>query len=480
MRMFVSHIYELPAILMKTLHTIILLIFTGTLIAQSSKQTIEVHYNLYATDFDNQEYLYQTKQLNIKYSKKVNQLLSELDNIKSINQIFIETKIDTILIKQNPEQLIKFYDDKYIGWNTQQVNFISDKLSQIETYKKYFESYLELGCCVHMHQRYRDEYLIKVFENGTLINTFTSRKSLQNSKKIPWIDSNGLKNYNQNVDKLFFEIIGSKKQYQELMFGNELTKHLATKIIDYHKPTLYELSAYDYFEELNELKSDFEILNIGEVYGRGRYIWNEPKTYYARLTNNLMMPQVNIMFLATKEGKTIYSRDSIKSDFKDIINRVQKVEFLMNYITQNQSVKLDIYYFNNKPINDYNIDNFNKNPEHWIKHDKFLESIQKYENVEPKPTYANEDAIMVSKQLYCGCNFRFEKDFAQKAIFIELKNQDNKANSVWYLFPDNTVLLYIMQGEKVLEYNYVDFGKSSGLQYPCVLFDLKGNIIDRK
>lgn len=470
----------IPAILMKTLHTIILLLFTGTLLAQSSKQTIEVHYNLYATGFDNQEYLYQTKQLNFKQSKKINQLINELNNTKSANQIFKETNIDTTLIKQHPEQLIKFYDDKYVRWNAQQVNFISEKLSQIETYEKYFENYLGVGCCVHTHQRYRDEYVIKVFENGSLTNTFTSRKSLPNSKKSPWTDSKYFKNYNQNVDKLFFEIIDSKKQYQELIAGNELTKHLVTKIIDYHKPTLYELSAYDYFEELNELRSDFDILNIGEVYGRGRYIWNEPKTYYARLTNNLMLPQVNIMFLATKEGKSIYSRDSIKSDYNDIINRVQKVEFLMNYLKQNQSVKLDIYYFNNKPINDYNIDNFNKDSVQWIKHDKFMESIKKYENVETKPTYANDDAIRVSKQLYCGCNFRFEKAFAQKAIFIELKNLENKANSVWYLFPDNTVLLYIMQGEKVLEYNYTDFEKSKGLQYPCVLFDLKGNIIDRK
>lgn len=465
---------------MKTLHTIILLLFTGTLLAQSSKQNIEVQYNLYVTDFDNQEYLYKTRQINIKQSKKVNQLLAELKNVKSVNQVFKETNIDTILIRQNPKQLVKLYDDKYIGWNNQQENFISEKLSQIETYQKYFESYLELGCCVHMHQRYRDEYVIKIFEKGTLTNTFTSRKSLPNTKKIPWTDGNNLKNYNQNIDKLFFEIIGSKKQYQKLMVGNELTKHLVTKIIDYHKPTLYELSAYDYFEELNELKSDFEILNIGEVYGRGRYIWNEPKTYYARLTNELMMPRVNIMFLATKEGKSIYSRDSIKSDYKDIINRVQKVEFLMDYISQNKSVKLDIYYFNNKPINDYNIDNFNKNSEQWIKHDKFLENIKKYDNTETKPTYANEDAIRVSKQLYCGCNFRFEKEFAQKAIFIEMKNQENKENSVWSLLPDNTILLYIMQGEKVLEYNYTEFGKSGGLKYPCVLFDLKGNIIGRK
>ncbi|MEM0543273.1 hypothetical protein WFZ85_11650 [Flavobacterium sp. j3] len=465
---------------MKILLTIILLLFTKTLLAQSSKQTIEVHYNLYATDFDNQEYLYQTNQINIKQTRKINQLLTELKNTKSITQIFRETKIDTILIKENPERLIKFFKSKNIGWNTKQVNFISKKLGQIEIYQKYFECYLELGCCVYMHQRYRDEYVIKVFENGTLTNTFTSRKSLPNTKKTPWTDSFDLKNYNQNIDKLLFEIIDTKKQFQELMAGNELTKYLVTKIIDYHNPTLYELSAFDYFKELDELKSDFEILNIGEVYGRGRYIWNEPKTYYARLKNNLMMPQVNIMFLATKEGKSIYSRDSIKSDYKDIINRVQKVEFLMNNISQNQSVKLDIYYFNNKPINDYNIDNFNKNPEQWIKHDIFLERIKRYNNVEPKPTYANEDAIRVSKQLYCGCNFRFEKDFAQKAILIELKNQENKENSIWYLLPDNTVLLYIMQGEKVLEYNYTEFGKSRGLQYPCILFDSKGYIIDRK
>src|SRR5690606_11705787 len=136
---------------MKTLHTIILLLFSGTLLAQSPKQTIEVHYNLYSTDFENQEYLYQTRQLNFKQSKKINQLLNELNNTKSVNQIFKETNIDTMSIRQNPDQLIKFYDDKYISWNAKQVSFISEKLSQIETYKKYYENYLELGCCAHMH-----------------------------------------------------------------------------------------------------------------------------------------------------------------------------------------------------------------------------------------------------------------------------------------------------------------------------------------
>lgn len=464
---------------MRKLQIIILVLLSGMLFAQSPKISIEIQYNLYATDFDNNEYLYSTNQINVDKSKKIYQLISELENTKSINQLFADSRIDTTSIIQNPKKLIKYYDDKYIGWNAHQVNYISEKLGELDTYKKYFAEYLELGCCIHMHLRYRDEYIIKVFNNDSLIDSYTSRKSLPNTKKIPWKNSNGTLNYNISIDKIFFDLIDNKKAFNKSISGSELTKYLASRIIDYYKPTLYDLSAYDYLTELNELKTDFEVLNIGEVYGRGRYIWNEPKTYYARLTNDLMLPQVNIMFLASKERKSIYSRDSIKSDYKTLIDRVQNIEFLMNYIKQNPSVKLDIYYFNNKPINDYNIDNFNKSPEQWTKHDNFLESIKQFENDEQKPSYANEDAIRVSKQLYCGCNFRFEKEFAEKAIFIELNNREKKENSIWYLLPDNTVLLYNMKGEKVLEYNYMEFGKFRG-QYPCVLFDLKGNIIDRK
>lgn len=457
-----------------------LFLFSGTLLSQSSKYSIEVHYNLYATGFDNIEYLYNTGQIKIKNSKEINQIIDELTNTKSINQLFTESKIDTSQIAQNPKNLIKYYDNKLITWNKQQVDYISDKLAEIKTYKEYFAKYIELGCCVQMHQRYRDEYVIKVFENNALTNTYTSRKSLPNTRKIPWANNKDKLNYNTKIDEVFLKIIGAKKGIQKTMSGNKLTKYLVTQLIDYHKPTLYELSAYDFYDELNELKTDFEILKIGEVYARGRYIWNEPKTYYARLTNNLMKPQVNMLFLATKDKKLIYSRDSIKADYTEIVKRVQNIDFLIRHIKTNPSVQLDIYYFNNKPINEYNIDGFNKNPEQWIKHDKFLESIEKYKDEEPKPTYANEDAKRVSKQLYCGCNYRFEKEFAEKAVFIELYNKEKKENSIWYLLPDNTVLLYLMQGEKVLDYEYTEFGEFSGSQYPCVLFDLKGNIIDKK
>jgi hypothetical protein len=330
-----------------------------------------------------------------------------------------------------------------------------------------------------MHRRYRDEYVIEVYDDKLLINSFTSRKSLPNSRKVPWTNNQNEENFNTKIDEIFFDLINSPKSYHKLPSKSYLTKYFVSEIIDYHKPTLYDFSANDYLDELNELKSDFEILKIGEVYASGRYIWNEPKTFYARLTNSMMLPQVNIMFYARKEKNTIYSRDTLKADYKNILNRVQEIEFLTNHLKQNPNVSLDIYYFNNKPINDYNIENFNSNPNRWVKHDHFLERNKKYANIEPKPSYADADATRVSQELYCGCNFRFERKFVEKAIFIELNNKEIKENSVWYLLPDNTVLLYLMQGEKVLDYSYTEFGKFKG-QYPCTLFDLEGNIIDRK
>lgn len=464
---------------MKLFQTILLIFFSGVLFSQNSKVTINITYNLYATDFDDNESLYKTHRIDIKKSEKINALIAELKNQKSINQLFAETKIDTTTVIENPKTLIKYYDDKYIGWNSQQINYISEKLNNINNFKEYFSDYLELGCCVGMHQRYRDEYVIKIYENNNLIDTFTSRKSLPNSKKIPWKSSSNNLNYNISVDENFFDVIGSPKSIS-LMTGNKLMKFLVSKIIDSHKNKLYELSGYDYFDKLNELKTDFYVLNIGEIYGSGRYIWNESKTYYARLKNDLMLPRINIMFLATKEGKTIYSRDYIKSDYKNIINRVQGINFLTNYLKENPSTNLDIYYFNNKPINDYNIDSFNKNPTEWKKQDDYIESLKLNEKNNIKHTFDINEAIKTSERNHCGCNYRLDRSLAEKAIFIELNNKETKENSVWYLLPDNKVLLYIMQGEKVLGFDYTKFGKSKGIQYPCILFDLQGNIIDRK
>lgn len=465
---------------MKNFLLAVLLFISQISFAQNTDLRIEITYNLYATGFDNHEYLDQTIQVPIKNTKKVNQLIAELNSYKNTDDIFRQTEIDTLRILNNPKSLIKLYKNKGISWNQHQVDFISKKLQNLNTYKSNFSEFLKKDCCIDIHQRYRNEYTIKIYNKNQLINIFTSRKSIQNSLKIPWKNNKDEENYNFKIDQILFEVIGNPEFFNKLPNRKQLTSYLVSKTIDYHIQTLYELSAKDYSEELNELKSDFEIISTGEVFGYGRYSNNLTKTYFARLSNNSMLPQINIMFLATKEGNSIYTRDSIKSDYKEIINRVQNIEFLKNYIKQTPSVKLDIYYFNNKPINDYNIDGFNKNPIEWKKYDKHLENISwdKKNNIVLSPN--NVEDLKISEKIYCGCNYRFEKSFAEKAIFIGLKNKETKENSIWYLLPDNTVLLYLMEGEQVLNYRYTEFGTSKGLQYPCVLFDLNGKIINNQ
>jgi len=465
---------------MSKLFKVLFLLLSGFLYSQNPEYKIVVTYNLYATGFEGDEYLYSKNKIDVTSSKKTNQLIQELNLNKSIDDVFKEIGIDTLKILNNPKSLIKLYKNDRIKWNKQQIEYITEKLRDLDTYKNNFSKHLSAGCCVFMNHRYRDEYVIDIFFQEQLVNSFASRKSLPNSRKIPWIGNQNEENYNYEIDKILFDIIGNQKSFRKLPSKSNLTKDLVSEIIDYHKPILYDLSAYDYLQELNELKTDFEILEIGEVYAGGWYIRNENKTYYARLKNSLMLPQVNMIFYSEKKRSTIYSRDSLKADYKNILSRVQEIEFLTNYLKQNLNVSLDIYYFNNKPINDYNIENFNSNPKKWIKHDQFLERNIKYENIEPKPSYADAEAIRFSQDFYCGCNFRFDRKFVEKAIFIELNNKETKENSIWHLLPDNTVLLYGMQGEKVLDYNYKDFGKFKGIQYPCVLFDLNGNIIDRK
>jgi hypothetical protein len=239
------------------------------------------------------------------------------------------------------------------------------------------------------------------------------------------------------------------------------------------------LTPYSYQTEINELQSDFQIISFEEVYGRGRYIWDEPKTMKITLKTDEMLPNVYLQFLASQVGNSIYSRDSIKKDYKQIIERIQSISFITDYVKNHKNTILDIYYFNNKGINKYNIDGVNKNPDEWKRQDAYIESLKRYEKNNIEPSFDIQKAIKTSERNDCGCNYRFDNEFIEKSIFFELSDKETKENSVWFLLPNDYVLLYIMQGKKVLDYEYTKFGEFKGIQYPCVMFDTKGQIVER-
>ncbi len=448
--------------------------------SQNIKKEVYLVHNLYASGFDNDEYLYSTDSIKIENNRKTFDLLTAISNVQSVDDVFKNSKIDTLKILNTPLELIKHYKNSKVDWNQEQQEFIKPKLRDLNIYKKYYLDYLNNGCCITMHQRYRNEYQIRVFKNNILENEITSRRSVAGFK-IPWTNSlTGIKNYNIDIDNRLLNLIKSPRKSPKSLKGNKLLKYLTNKIIGYNITKLYELSAYTYYKEIKELETEFEIKYFGEVYGRGRYIWDEPQTFKIKLHNDKMPANVNLVFMASKQGKSIYSRDSIILNYYKALERVQNIPFITDYLKNHTQSTLDIYFFNNKTINEYNIDGVNKNPEDWEKQDKYVKSLDWYRTADIEPGFDIPKAIKTSQKNNCGCNYRFDRKFIKQAIFFEIRNKD-KDYSVWFLLPDDTVLLYSMQGQKILDYNYKVFGNEhAGVQWPCKRFKLNGEIIEQK
>jgi hypothetical protein len=193
-----------------------------------------------------------------------------------------------------------------------------------------------------------------------------------------------------------------------------------------------------------------------------------------------MLDNVNFIFLAAKQGNTIYSRDSIKKDYKEYISRIQSINFIANYLKAHPNTRLDIYYFNNKGINNYNIESINKNPKEWKLHDDYLKSLETSQKLGVNLTFDIEQAVITSQQVHTGCNYRFDNSYLEKAIFFEITD-DAGNSSIWFLLPDGKVLLYIMDGETTLNLKRSDFNDNKGysLSYPCALFDSNGNRVTK-
>lgn len=461
---------------------------------QQLPDSITITKNTYVTrswnDKVDQDSLYKTKTITFKQSINTYEstdtsvsntlifnLLKELKDPDNLKNSLDRYEVDTTWIKNNPEKMLEMSSYfKEFAWNKQQKDLILKELTNVKYYEKKLTNYLNEGCCYSMHQSYRYEYILKFYSKGSVDDQITSRKYVY-GYKYPWTNGNGSKLYSFKIESILDIILNSQKKVKEPPRGKELLKILADYPIAINYETLHRLAPYSYQKEIDELKSKFEIVSFTDMTGYGGY--HGDPCIQVKLKSAEMLPNIFIEFLASKQGKTIYSRDSVLINYKNLVNRIQSIKFITDYLKANPDEKLDILYFDYQPINQYNIDGVNRNPKGWKEQDDYIESLKQYKKSKTDTSFNVAEAIKISERNNCGCNYRFANDFIAKAISFIIYDKD-KNSSRWFLLPDNTVLLYLMSGKKVLNHDYTEFGQYPGMQYPCILFDNSGKILPKK
>ncbi len=370
--------------------------------------------------------------------------------------------IDSTWLRLNAEKNIKkipYYGKKSTQWTNEQKQFVIKELSNISNYNFALGRIIRLDGSFIIHQE-----TSKIVELSLIFGTDTvliKSNPLGLAYRIPWeFENQNKKSYNFGISRALLKILKNEWTYKEPQRSKkELIKQMIKEIFDSKcRDELYKLSPKQYSKELSELNPYFKILNAAEYGYRGRYVLNTPQVFKITLKNDLMKENVFLQYFITRKGNTLYPRSFIIHDHKQIISRIQSINFLMDFISKDTLRKIDIYCFDNKGINDYLIDGFNKNPKEWEKYDKWG----------------------TSEWLYCGCNFRFDNEYLQKAIMFELIDEF-KNPSIWFLLPDDSVVLYHFQGDRCYKYTSSEYGTDGKtVQYACVKFDKQGNMIKRE
>ena len=87
-----------------------------------------------------------------------------------------------------------------------------------------------------------------------------------------------------------------------------------------------------------------------------------------------MLPFVIMLQFKTKN----ISFRFFEKNYKDILERFQNDNFISDYLNKNKNSKLNVYYFDDKGINNYNVKNINQDEKSWEKFDAYEKNLRKW------------------------------------------------------------------------------------------------------
>jgi len=364
---------------------------------------------------------------------------------------------DMSWISANTNKLISYLEEDAKQWTSSQLEFVKEQLTIEANYNEALKREIGKEGIYYISKHSSTKFNLTFYYKNCLPYVVSAA---ENPLGMPWKTGDNYSR-NPNIPEAVLDVLPKNESFNRRKFEpyENLISALVQSIYDDEcKQKMYDLAPLAFTKELNELKDTFEILNMTELGYRGRYVWDVDHVYKISLKNDQMNERVFLQYLVSKQGKTLYSRDSLLKESHSIIERVQSVDFLMKYLDENPSRKIDIYYFDNNAMNEYVLDGFNTNPVKWAEYEKY-------------------DGNKGFLNLYCGCNLRLDHDYLLDAIFFELFDEFGKG-SIWILLPDNTPLLHYFEGQQVYNYSYQELGTQGvSVQYACKKFDKNGKII---
>lgn len=364
-------------------------------------------------------------------------------------------------LTNNQNSLWSYVRDRYSHWTEIQRQFVMSELLKIDNYNKALRRTVLGEGYIPLSRHSGSNFTLTLYYSGEPVVVTAS----ENLFGFPW-QTQAYDIFNTHVPETVSKIIPENKSFNKERFNRAtnnigVLKMLVRQIYDDEcSSKVGKLAPLAFASEISELEPYFKIIDSKEYPYYGRYIKSDSQTFRITLKNDLMKQGVSMQYFISRNGNTLYTRDSLLKKYKSVITRVQNIQFLMDFIHADTSRKIEICFFDDRAFNDYNIDDFNKNPTEWSKYEEMVKLIPSQKQ------FLN---------LYCGCNFRLEKEYLKNAIFFELISEF-KEKSIWVLLPDETPVLWFFEGSNAYKYSYKDYKtKGVSVQYACQKFDSQGH-----
>lgn len=379
-------------------------------------------------------------------------------------------------IQSNSDKLFSYIKDKNNHWTTQQISFVKQQLSEIDNFQSavnrvvgregIYIIFKDGGTSFKATFYYKDQKPIEVTAN-------------ENPFGMPWqIDST--KTFNPEIPRLFSEILPENSTYTKRRFSKlkNLMPELSKTIYDEKcRKKVDELAALEFQKEIDELKAKFKILSASEYGYRDGYIWEDKQVIKIKIHDSTMLENLNIDLYLTREGNTLYTRDSILTKGTNLVNKVQGIPFIKSFLLADTSRKLMINFENGASINNKVIDGFNKTPEQWKNSDWWTNSLRRDDSLGRAHDFNTDEAIKTSIQVNCGCNFRLDNNFLKGGVHFVIHDEKTGNWSTWIILPDSTIVLWWIQGDGFSNFSYRDLGTDGrGVQYVCKKITSNGEL----